>query len=380
MAASGRLIRLTPRASHRRAAAQSGCSGRGARGGAWSLHVFCVLVVAARGAILVDVPARGAILVDVRERSAYVARHLTGASSIPLAELEARLYELPAPSEDALSLCGADARELGAAAELLRTRGWIVEAELELSCADVWSALDAGGWPEAAPGCETSQPSWRPNLFLRERLEGFLAEARAAEALAAVGDGGDPSAISASRVALDLGAGNGRDAVFMAELLGGGWEVVAIDNNIAALKRCEALADKAGVGSRVRLDARNLRRASEAVAGWTNGEVRVAHGSRFLVKALLLALRDQVLLEPGSLFIWTTFLEPSGEEENLAPPFRPSRRLRRGELAALFTASEGWGILADEEGVLTTRGEHVPSNFFAAVRLAFASHLGVACE
>lgn len=309
-------------------------------------------------------PPPGAILVDVRARAAFTARHLHGASSIPLAELEARLFELPAPSEDELALCAASEAQLGAAAELLEQRGWTVIPALDASNEEAWGVCAAAGWREAELKSEWSAPSWRPNLFLRHLLADALEAASAVERAAGLPHGDAPS----TRVALDLGAGNGRDAVFLAEQLGSGWEVVAVDNHVGALERCAALAAKAGVGERVRADARNLRRPGP-VAGWTEGNVRLAHGSRFLVKALLSALRDEVLVEPGALFIWSTFFEPGdGEEENRAPPFRPSRRLRRGELAALFSDVGGWRVLRDEEGELVTRGERVPAGFFAAVR------------
>lgn len=309
-------------------------------------------------------PPPGAIIVDVRARAAFAARHLHGASSIPLAELESRLFELPAPSEDELSLCAADDAELHTAAGLLTQKGWAVAFALDASDETAWSACGAAGWREAEPGSEWSAPSWRPNVFLRRMLADALKAASAAERAAGV----RCNAKLSPRIALDLGAGNGRDSVFLAEQLGSGWDVIAVDNHVGALERCEALALRAGVAARVRTDARNLRRPGPVI-GWTDGSVRLVHGSRFLVKALLGALRDEVLLEPGALFIWSTFLEPGdGAEENRAPPFRPSRRLRRGELASLFCGASGWRILHDEEGELVTRGERVPAGFFAAVR------------
>jgi rhodanese-related sulfurtransferase len=252
-------------------------------------------------------PLHGTILVDVRGPGAYVQRHLRGASSIPLAQLEARLFELPAPTEDAIALVGADAVELRAAADLLGERGWAVAGLVDASDPLAWAACLAAGWAEAPEGSACSAPSWRANLFLRAALGGFAREAARAEAAAAgtgevTAHGNAPT--TPRRVALDLGAGNGRDAVFLADALGADWDVVAVDNNGGALARCEALAARAGVGARVRTDARNLRRGgAESAAGWTDGSVRLAHGSRFLVKALVPLLRDTVLVEAGALFI-----------------------------------------------------------------------------
>ena len=86
-------------------------------------------------------------------------------------------------------------------------------------------------------------------------------------------------------------------------------------------------------------------------------------GARFLDRRLLLEVRDHLLV-PGGVFLWSTFLEG---EENLAPPYRPSRRLLPGELRETFSEA-GYEILHDAEGALVTRGTPVPAAFFAARR------------
>jgi len=55
--------------------------------------------------------------------------------------------------------------------------------------------------------------------------------------------------------ALDLGCGEGGDAVWLAE---NGWEVTGVDVSSTALTRAAALADSRGVGSRVTWIAENL--------------------------------------------------------------------------------------------------------------------------
>lgn len=326
---------------------------------------MCALL--APGLIAVPVaPATGTILVDVRSPAAYTARHLAGASSIPLDQLAPRLFELPAPSEDELAVVGADAAEARAAAELLEQRGWTVCTALDSSDETSWRACARAGWREAPHGSRESAPSWRANTFLRARL----AEALDAAASEAARAGAAPPARAR---ALDLGTGNGRDAVHLARALersGGGcpaWEVVGVDNHRGALGRCEALAARAAV--RVRAEHRDLRaRDGSATAGWESGDVRLVHGHRFLVKPLLPLLATRVLRARGSVFLWATFAEPPGARENAVPPFKPSRRLERGELAHHFSRAEGWRVLVDEAGELVTRGEAVPAIFFAAVR------------
>ncbi|HLR98820.1 MAG TPA: class I SAM-dependent methyltransferase, partial [Mycolicibacillus parakoreensis] len=51
--------------------------------------------------------------------------------------------------------------------------------------------------------------------------------------------------------ALDLGCGEGADAVWLAER---GWQVVAVDISATALQRARDLADDRNVGSRIRLE------------------------------------------------------------------------------------------------------------------------------
>ena len=95
--------------------------------------------------------------------------------------------------------------------------------------------------------------------------------------------------------------------------------------------------------------------------------LRLVHGCRFLSLPLLQQLPE--LLAPGGVLLWSTFLEPSGGAAALAPPYRTSRRLRRGQLAAALGAHGSFRVLHDSEGELITRGTWVPANFFIAERI-----------
>ena len=66
---------------------------------------------------------------------------------------------------------------------------------------------------------------------------------------------------SAPGTALDLGCGEGGDAVWLAGL---GWRVTAVDVSATALARVEAAAAQAGVGERVRVERHDLARTSPA--------------------------------------------------------------------------------------------------------------------
>ena len=67
------------------------------------------------------------------------------------------------------------------------------------------------------------------------------------------------------------------------------------------------------------------------------------------------------LLAPGGLIIWSHFLD-----NQIAPPFRASRRLLRGQMRELCGEDQGFEVLYDGEGELITRGKWVPAQFFVA--------------
>eukprot|EP00238_Polyblepharides_amylifera_P013945 CAMPEP_0196574968 /NCGR_PEP_ID=MMETSP1081-20130531/4555_1 /TAXON_ID=36882 /ORGANISM="Pyramimonas amylifera, Strain CCMP720" /LENGTH=241 /DNA_ID=CAMNT_0041893133 /DNA_START=328 /DNA_END=1053 /DNA_ORIENTATION=+ len=156
-------------------------------------------------------------------------------------------------------------------------------------------------------------------------------------------------------VAIDVGCGSGRDAVFLALELGPQWEVVAVDNHKGALQRAADLAKREGV--QITCVDRDLRRK-----GLTDMKAHLVHGSRFLERGLFPEVRDSVLL-PGGVLIWSHFLNGG---EHLAPPRRPSRQLLRGELRETFIEAGEFHSLQDVEGTMTTRFQDVPAAFFAA--------------
>ncbi|KAK3280771.1 hypothetical protein CYMTET_11402 [Cymbomonas tetramitiformis] len=308
-------------------------------------------------------------LVDLRSSSEFNELHLKGATNIPVSELEARAFELPPPfSKDPLRLFGHQ-DELERATELLGSKGWVLSA----LCCDTAEAE----WTrtlEIEQGASSSRV-WRPNEFLERMTPSVI------EALASV----PPSNLRP--VAIDVGCGSGRDAVYLALALGPEWEVIAIDNHVAALDRTAELAKRAGVV--VTCLARDLRKS-----GLPDVQAHLVHGCRFLDRNLMPAIRDEVIprIEPsltcavllmhgrnftnplsnmlqatkvlvsGGIFLWSHFLEGC---EVYAPPRRPSRQLQRGELNYVFSEAD-FDILHDEVGELSTRKCNVPASFFAA--------------
>ncbi|MFN3786092.1 MAG: rhodanese-like domain-containing protein, partial [Thiothrix sp.] len=67
-------------------------------------------------------------IVDCRAESAFVQGHIRGATSLPAAQLGARMHELPATSV-ALSVCG-DADSLWQASEFLTRKGYQISQKL----------------------------------------------------------------------------------------------------------------------------------------------------------------------------------------------------------------------------------------------------------
>jgi len=271
------------------------------------------------------------VVVDLRPREAFEQCHLSGSSSLPLTSLRVRLFELPPPGEWPLTLVGS-AAELETARALLLPKGWKFE-ERHADDSAFWEGAASESGPDSAP-------LLRPNAFLASALRQVdLPEAGAA---------------------IDVGCGSGRDAVFLAQTLGDTWETIGVDNHKGALERAQRLADGCGVSAAFALA--NVRKQS--LSDLTERPISIVHGCRFLDRPLLRALPEVVA--PGGLVVWSTFLDGDGPPQ--APPFRPSRRLQRGEMEHLFGESRGFEVLRAEEGTLLTRGVWESAQFLLARR------------
>lgn len=290
-------------------------------------------------------PSEPPVLIDLRSSAEFTHGHLAGACSMPLSELETRMFELPPPGEWPISLVG-NANEVAAAQALLSPKGWTA-AERALD-GDDGAQLDDRS---------ASAPAWRPNAFLWAVMR-ELAAMRDSEPARK-----DVSFLAAEGTAADLGCGSGRDAVFLSRELCGEasmprWSVVGLDNHQGALERGRALA--ASAGARVRFVDTNLRKGGlESELGCRSSPLQLVHGCRFLDLPLLGRMGE--LLAPGGLIIWSHFLD-----NQIAPPFRASRRLLRGQMRELCGEDQGFEVLYDGEGELITRGKWVPAQFFVA--------------
>ena len=276
-----------------------------------------------------------AVTIDLRSESAFARQHLTGASSLPIASLQDRLYELPPPGEWPLALIGG-AVELAEARSIISPKGWEF-VEYDSDDPTFWNS-HLHSWEQGS----RSRPTWRPNSFLAALL-------REVE-------------LPASGAALDIGCGSGRDAVWMSQHLGSEWDVMGLDNHDAALARACTLGDSCS-GSTATFKQFDVRK--NALRDLSSRPIRFVHGCRFLDRSLLSSLPE--LMAPGGLVAWSTFM--NGDSPPQAPPFRPSRRLDRGELRQTLGIEAGFEVIADIEGVLLTRGTWECAQFYVARRV-----------
>jgi SAM-dependent methyltransferase len=266
-------------------------------------------------------------LIDIRPATLFERRHLRWATSIPLDELQLRMFELPPPYESSVSLYGSPS-DMEDAAALLHKYGWNVTRLIDSSSSE--ESVEEGDEGDKYVQGLQSRPVWRPSAFLEELLTTPQVQewARASPSR--------DSSISADgmRHALDIGCGAGRDMVLMARLLGPSWRVTGFDNDSGARERAEALAQLEGVREQIQTVDINLRKESLSLSA------HLVHGCRFLDRRLLPRIRDEIL-EPNGLFVWSTFLQGS-------PRVRNGRSLEPGELRRLFVedvpASEAFQV------------------------------------
>ena len=237
---------------------------------------------------------------DLRSEARFAAGHLPGAANIPLAELTARISELP-PRGSRLFLVG---DEGGAGAALLAERaGWTLLFSDELPAA----------WPPEAVVMGPAIPLWRPNPWLVAHLHLLPPGGRC----------------------FDVGMGSGRNAVWLAQR---GFRVTGEDILPSAVARAAALAERYGVA----LDARvgDVCRPGALAEGTFDVVLVVGFLERGLLPALAAALA------PGGVLVYETFTRE--QALRVGKPSNPNRLFEPGELRAAF--AELLEILAYREG------------------------------
>jgi len=233
-------------------------------------------------------------VIDVRERSAFARGHLPGAGHLPRAEFASRRTELP-PRDAAVLIVGERADDARAAAEELVALGYGSVDWLDAPLSELPGGLADRG-PEAR--------LWRPQPFLVEVLPHVVPP-------------------PGNRLALDLAAGAGREAVFLALQ---GFDVEAVDDDPVILARAAALAERCGVGITTRVQ--DLERRDARLPESRYGLVTVF---RFLHRPLLPAIERA--LAPEGWLVYETFRR--GQRRH-GRPTHPRFLLDDGELRRAF--------------------------------------------
>ena len=162
-----------------------------------------------------------AALLDCRPYTEYCAGHLSGACSLPAAELFKRMHELPQRSRT-LRLCGKP-DDLKLAIDYLVDRGYSVMERI-IWTDELQQRLAASG------GLETGAAStqlWQPAPLWRHFVEVIAPEHNIKQ-----GRG------------LDIACGAGRDMIYLAQQ---GWQMTGVDRSADSLQRVALLAQQTGV-------------------------------------------------------------------------------------------------------------------------------------
>lgn len=222
-------------------------------------------------------------------------------------------------------------------------QAWLAEKGYQLQAwlsPEQFLQFDSGQWPMVS-GPQTRR-LWQANPFLIEQLANALLF---------------PQVISSdrgsARLALDLGCGGGREAVYLAKQ---GWQVVAVDNQVPALGCAMDLAraEQVLVDFRLADLTKPCERPSETFD--------VIYQLRFLDRNLFDYIETQ--LKPGGYVLIETFAEGV---QAFGSPKNRKFILQPGELAQRFAHFD---IIVDK---LVTLSDGRPMNAFLARKPTYKS-------
>lgn len=260
-------------------------------------------------------------LVDLRSTAAYQVGHYAFAAHLPWPALQDRLNELP-ERPASLQLLGS-ATVLQEASEFLIAKGYQIVSQM--------TDIEYEKTVQKQPGLVVlgldSRPLWQPTPLLKTFIE-TLDDQTGRDLF---GDDITPP------LALDVGCGGGRDAVYLASQ---GWKVIAIDKEARVLQRAHQLAQSSHI--RLPIDWRACAVESEGCLPTEKQDLVLM--VRYLNRALL-AKVDQ-LIKPGGYLLVQTFVEGV---ERFGSPKNPNFILKKGELAKTFAAFD---IIVDRIDVL----------------------------
>ena len=264
-------------------------------------------------------------IIDLRNVAAYVRGHRSGATHIPLHELEKKQFLLPDKTYP-LALFGPP-EALNQAQNFLRAKGYAISHRF---IADDY--LRASHPPRNLETGEGSRRLWQPMTLIKDFVGEHVACGQA----------------------IDLGCGAGRDSVYLAMH---GWQVTAVDYLPGALAKARQLAMTQAV--KIKTVADDIESRDGLVQSLKQNEwleqFDLLLVARFLHRPLFPAIKK--LLKPGGFVIYQTFMRGC---EQFGSPKNPNFLLEHGELSGIF----------DLYKILHDRVEHLadgrPVSYFVA--------------
>ncbi len=245
-------------------------------------------------------------LIDLRSNADFVRAHVVGATSLPFHELRLRRHELP-DRGGALFVChDGDSSDAEA---MLRDWGYDVLDVLPMTADDV---TDLGSLVALESGARSRQ-LWQPNALLPRvinEIENHVA----------------------TRCALDLACGSGRDSLYLAQR---GWQVTAVDIQHDALQRLRLSAERASLS--IDTICQNIERDTPNLARESFDLIVVV---RYLHRPLLPYLAQW--LKRGGYLVYQQFHVDAAA---YGKPRSSAYLLRSGELNEVY---RGWPTVIDE--------------------------------
>jgi rhodanese-related sulfurtransferase len=254
------------------------------------------------------------IVLDVRTPSEFEEGHIPGSLLIPLQELEQRLREVPNGGMPIAVVCEHGLRSVSAC-RLLAEHGVGPLYNLERGL---------GGWPGPLTGRVPNGQSRHgiaPSSFLVENFD-----------------------LLPRGLALDLGMGEGRNAIYLATR---GYDVDGVDKNPRAVERARAAARK--LGAPIRAIVGDVEDGSYIIPIETYDLIVVFN---YLHRPLFKDIRDGVV--PGGGVIYQTY---TVDQARFGHPSDPDHLLRPGELKQVF---EDWEVLRYREVLGASRDNGQP--------------------
>lgn len=246
-------------------------------------------------------------LVDTRSFEAFKESHFKSATHLPWPELKLRLNELPArPAK--LQLVADDAN-LQTTQLFLTEKGY--EIEWSLSGQEYQTLIQNS--PGLAVSGTESRVLWSPSPLINAFITKYIENSSKTRPLA-----------------LDIGCGGGRDAVFLSM---NGWQVIGIDHKESVIQRAKQLA-------KFHQQDIEWKTCSVKTTGCLPSQpVDLIVVIRYLNRALFNTFKT--LLKSGGYVVFQTFVEGV---EVFGSPKNPNYILKKGELAKTF---EDFRIIVD---------------------------------